>query len=310
MTEKSDGTVAILLCTFNGSRFLTEQIESLSNQTWPIIDVWASDDHSVEGTPEMLIKSAGNWDKGRFVVRTGPGKGFAANFLSMACDPAIDASYFAYCDQDDTWRPGKLDKAINWLNTQPDNYPALYCSRTELIDEQGHSMGFSPKFTKIACFQNAIIQNIAGGNTMVMNRAARELILKVGQQQIISHDWWTYMLVTGCGGKVYYDPEPQVAYRQHQSNLMGHNNDTKARWSRIKLLFRGTFKNWNEINCHALQHGMPILTKENQAILKTFEYLRGKKGIVGAYNLKKSGIFRQTFLGNLGLWVAAAFGKL
>lgn len=310
MTNKSAGTVAILLCTFNGARFLTEQIESLSNQTWPRIDIWASDDQSADQTSEMLVEAAADWDKGRFTVRTGPGMGFAANFLSLACDPGIDASYYAYCDQDDVWKPTKLDKAIGWLNTQPADYPALYCSRTELIDEQGHNMGLSPRFEKKVCFQNAIIQNIAGGNTMVMNKAARALLLKAGTQQIISHDWWTYMLVTGSGGKVYYDSMPQIAYRQHQSNLMGHNNNTKARWSRIKLLFRGTFKNWNETNIIALQHVKPILTKENQALLSSFEDVRGKKGIVGIYDLKRSGIFRQTFLGNIGLWVAAAFGKL
>lgn len=309
MTQSQD-KVAILLCTCNGDRFLAEQLESLSSLQWPVIDIWASDDQSSDNTPALLESAARNWRKGRFELKTGPAKGFAANFLSLATDPGIEASYYAYCDQDDLWKPRKLDNAIAWLSTQPDNMPALYCSRTELVDEQGQHISYSPVFKKRTCFRNAIIQNIAGGNTMVMNKAARALLVKAGRQNIISHDWWTYMLVTGAGGEVFYDIGPQIAYRQHETNQMGHNNDTKARWKRVRMLLKGTFRSWNEVNILALTEAQALLIPDSRLVLEQFRKLRNQRGFTSVYNLSRSGIFRQTRLGNIALWVAAAFGKL
>src|SRR5207253_1787714 len=100
------------------------------------------------------------------IVRNGPANGVCANFLSLATDPAIDADYFAFSDQDDVWYRDKLRRALTWLATVPGDVPALYCGRTELMSIDGRSYGLSPLFTRPPTFRNALVQNLGGGNTM------------------------------------------------------------------------------------------------------------------------------------------------
>jgi len=77
-------------------------------------------------------------------------------------DPAIDADYFAFSDQDDVWYLDKLRRALTWLVAVPGNIPALYCGRTELMSIDGQSYGFSPLFTRPPTFRNALVQNLGG----------------------------------------------------------------------------------------------------------------------------------------------------
>lgn len=104
--------VAILLCTYNGARFLAEQLESLEYQTHQNWVVIASDDGSTDLTLEILQQYQAKWPSGKLTIRGGPQKGFSQNFLSLACDPEIKANYYAFCDQDDVWLPEKLEIAV------------------------------------------------------------------------------------------------------------------------------------------------------------------------------------------------------
>ena len=193
----------------------------------------------------------------------------------------------------------------------PSDRPSLYCSRTELINEKGEHIGFSPLFSKPPSFTNALVQSIAGGNTMMFNKAAYELIKKAGSNiQVISHDWWIYQLITGAGGEVFYDHHPEILYRQHTNNIIGANNNFFARLSRIKLLFKGKFREWNDKNVIDLKSAYHLLTPDNQKILDKFEIVRNSRLIIrlkGFLNLK---IYRQTTLGNIGLIFAAIFNLI
>ncbi len=91
-------------------------------------------------------------------------------------------------------------------------------SRTRLIDAAGQPCGFAPRFKKAASFSNALVQSIAGANTMLFNSATKRLLERAGPHDVVSHDWWTYQLVTGAGGILHYDAEPSLDYRQHQRN--------------------------------------------------------------------------------------------
>src|SRR5262249_28608171 len=157
--------------------------------------------------------------------------------------------YYAFCDQDDVWESDKLERALCILNRMSQDRPVLYCGRTRVIDDAGRIIGTSPAFLRPPSFANALVQNIGGGNTMVMNHAARELLLAAGPEiDTVAHDWWIYQIVSGAGGAVNYDLEPRVRYRQHRSNLIGANNTFRARCERIRLLFNGRFKQWTDRN--------------------------------------------------------------
>ena len=114
--ESSKPLVAILLCTFNGARFLTEQLNSLEAQIYEDWYLVVSDDGSSDGTLEILLEFQERWPAGKMVLRQGPKRGFCENFLSLGCDPSIRADYFAFCDQDDVWLATKLQVAVDYFD--------------------------------------------------------------------------------------------------------------------------------------------------------------------------------------------------
>ena len=310
-TKVTQPKVAILLCTHYGQRYLDEQLGSFAAQTHATWEVWASDDDSQDNTLAILRIYQKKWPAGRLSVLLGPTEGFVANFLSLACRADIDADYYAYSDQDDIWEPNKLARAVKWLESVPDSTPALYCSRTRVVDTDNNEIGLSPLFTRRPSFANALVQNIGGGNTMVFNNATRNLLREVGTDiPVVIHDWWVYLAVTGCGGEVFYDHEPSLRYRQHDGNLIGVNASWLARIKRIRMLWQGRFRNWHDCNIAALRSLGDHLTKENREILERFDQARGMSLIPRLINLKRCGIYRQTLLGNLGLLAAAIFRKL
>lgn len=303
--------VAILLGTYHGQRYLAEQLDSFAAQSHENWEVWASDDGSEDDTRSILEDYKSKWDAGCLFIHSGPAKGFAANFLSLTCNANITADYYAYSDQDDVWEIDKLARAVQWLESVPPDIPALYCSRTRLVDSENNEIGLSPLFNKAPSFANALMQNIGGGNTMVFNNAALNLLREAGENKfVITHDWWTYIIVTGCGGKVFYDSKPTLRYRQHGGNLVGTNANWKARLRRIRMLFQGRFKHWNDCNISALSTLEHRLTPQNREILRRFADARNMSLIPRLIHLKSSGIYRQTLLGNIGLIVAAIFGKI
>jgi len=238
-------------------------------------------------------------------------KGFAANFLSLVCNPAIEADFYAYSDQDDIWEADKIERALAWLNTVPAETPALYCSRTQLVSPENSTIGFSPLFKKMPAFANALVQNIGGGNTMVFNHAARKLLMLAGQDvAVVAHDWWTYLVVSGCGGRVFYDSYPSVRYRQHGHNLIGMNIGMQARFRRIRMLFEGRLKIWTDTNIKALEKLRNQLTDENRAVLNRFTDARNCSLAPRLLRFQQSGIYRQTLPGNLGLIAAAVFNRI
>jgi glycosyltransferase involved in cell wall biosynthesis len=311
VTESSTPpTVAVLMATYNGGDFLDEQIQSLEDQTHASIDVHVSDDGSSDRTRAILEAWRARWNRGRFVVRSGPGGGFSENFRSLIVHADVDADYFAFCDQDDIWEPGKLRRALETLGP-PADAPRLFCSRTRIISESGRLLGLSPEFRRDPSFRNALVQSIAGGNTMVFNAAARHLLATASARSaFVSHDWWAYMLVTGAGGQVFYSSEPLVRYRQHPNNLVGTTNSIRGQLDRLERLGRGVFAQWSDINIAGLEDNIHLLTPEARTVFGRFKEARNKGIAERLRGLRASGVYRQTLLGNIALYVAAMFGRL
>lgn len=298
-------SVAVLLCTRNGEQFLVEQMESLQRQTHKNVRVFVSDDGSSDTTLSILAQQQQCWEQHRLSVFHGPQTGFASNFLSISCRPEIQADLYAWCDQDDIWHDDKLQRAVDWLSSVPDATPALYCSRTELVDECGHPIGFSPLFSKAPSFKNALVQSIAGGNTMVFNHALMKLLREAGNSvQAASHDWWAYLIASGCGGEVFYDVSPSIYYRQHTSNCVGANTGIRENGKRIKQLLHGRYRGWMDQNLSALQAISHRFTQENKDALKQFALARKGGLFQRLCGMRKVGVYRQTFAGNLGFTAA------
>lgn len=300
-----------MLCTYNGARFLAEQLDSLEAQTHENWVVFASDDGSTDATLEILHQYQAKWPNGKLTIRSGPQKGFCQNFLSLACDPNIRADYYAFCDQDDVWLPEKLAVALeNIATNQQAGVPYLYCGRTKYVNENLKPCGMSPLFVFPPSFRNALVQSIAGGNTMIFNNAAKLLSDKVGPVDVPSHDWWMYQLVSGVEGIVFYDPKPYVLYRQHEFSLVGGNNSFSAKMERVWMLLQGRFQRWNTQNIATLNQVSHLLVKNHQDILKLFEILRSA-GLKDRFRLMEvCGLYRQTRRGTFSLFLAVLLKKV
>nr|WP_275590850.1 glycosyltransferase family 2 protein [Pseudomonas sp. DP-17] len=299
------------MSTYNGASFLREQLDSLISQTHRDWVIFASDDGSCDATLTILSEYQLKLGQDRLAIFPGPRKGFSANFLSLLKRPELVADYYAYCDQDDVWNTHKLEYALQWLASSSPATPALFCSRTRLVDESGIPIGFSPLFRRPPSFRNALVQSIAGGNTMVMNRAAKELLAKTPPNTIIvSHDWWAYLLVTGCGGTVYYEGTPQVDYRQHGRNLMGSNTRLRDRFARMNKMFNGTFKAWNSANIEALMSLQSELTPSSLSSLIAFRNARGTSFISRIVGLRRAGVHRQSKIEDIALTAAMLINRV
>jgi glycosyltransferase involved in cell wall biosynthesis len=303
--------LAILLGTFNGQRFLSEQLDSFAAQTYGNWVLWVSDDGSTDDTLRILEAYRARWPEGKLRSLDGPQRDYAANFLSLVCHAHVESDYYAWSDQDDIWEADKLERATDWLAQQPASMPALYCSRTQLVDAQNRPIGYSPLFARPPGFANALVQNVGGGNTMVFNRAARALIQEAGDSiEAVSHDWWAYLLASACGGTVFYDPYPAMRYRQHGTNLIGANASLRARLSRLGQLLRGRYRSWNDANLRALARMQHRFTSENQRILADFADARSRWLLPRLQGLVRSGVYRQTLPGKLALFIGSVMRKV
>lgn len=299
--------VAVLLCTYNGQAYLEQQLETIAEQAFTNIDLYVSDDGSTDATLTILETFKLSWTKGCFEIFAGPQKGFAENFMSLILNPAIQADFYAYSDQDDCWFVEKISHAVRCIEHQQD--AALYCSRTQLVDEQEHPLGFSPLFRKPPSFNNALVQSMGGGNTMLFNQAARKVLLQAKISAVPSHDWWTYILISGCGGFIHYDPVAWMAYRQHAHNIVGSNQGYKALLIRCVMVLNGRYRAWSVHNSVLLEKVKPLLSDTAQHTLVYFKMMRSPSLFKRVYGLFKAGVYRQSLLGNVFLFVAVIIGK-
>lgn len=303
--------IAILLGTYNGACYLHEQLDSYKKQSHTNWTLWTSDDGSNDNTVEIIKEFAHKVGNSQVHQISGPKKGFANNFLHLVCNPSLQADAFAYSDQDDVWMADKLERAALFLSSVPMDIPALYCSRTLYVDRNNHTLEPSQAYLRLPVFANALVQNIASGNTMVFNNAARALLIKAGPNaEIDLHDWLTYILITGAGGQVLFDQIPSVRYRQHSKNLIGMNIGIRAKIGRIHMLFKGRFRDWNEMHVAALKKIPNVLTPKNKIIFEQFAKARQSKGFKRLAEFRKSGVYRQTISNNIAFFLAAILGKV
>ena len=244
----------------------------------------------------------------------GPAKGFAANYMSLLRKAGSEYKYYAFCDQDDIWDSDKLCRALKAIEDVRDcaDSPILYGSRTQIVDQNGVSLGFSPLFKKRPSFENALVQNISGGNTMVFDCNLRALMLKVENVQcVVSHDWLAYLIATAVAGTVIYDTNSCLKYRQHNLNRVGSNRGWPSRVKRLWQVFvKRRFREWHSMNVECLRFIEDDITAENKMVLRKFETLKEKWLIMGTFQLLRSGLYRQTLMETLTLYAAAFLKRI
>jgi glycosyltransferase involved in cell wall biosynthesis len=307
-----DAHVCILLAVLDGAATLPEQLDSLAAQTHRNWQILASDDGSRDDSAAILKGFARHHP---LVRMAGPGRGCAANFLSLIrrMGPhATEDSWLAFCDQDDVWLPERLSRGIAALSEGPADQPALYCSRTWITDGALRRRRLSAPRRRAPSFANALVQNIAGGNTILLNPAATRLVRSAARKvdAVVVHDWWVYQLVTGAGGRVIHDETPTVLYRQHGRNQIGANDTWSARVRRARMILKGIYRDWNDANIRALATTEQYLSPESRAMLTRFARLRRAGPLQRLRDIRQLGLYRHGPGGTLALWVSVLMGRL
>lgn len=303
-------TVTILMGLHEGAAHLREQLDSFAAQDhadWRLI---VSDDGSRDQGPAILAAFAAGRAPGQVVGVRGPRQGFAANYLSMLAGLPDDPGWVAFSDQDDVWLPDRLSRGLAALSGDG---PALYCSRTWVTAADLSGRVPSPLFRRPPSFRNALVQNIAAGNTILLNPAAARLMVAAARlvPGVVAHDWWAYLLVTGAGGRVVQDPVPTLLYRQHAGNTIGSNAGWRARARRLRHVWAGGLRDWNDMNAAALQASAALLTPEARAILADWQLMRATTPApLRLIRLARLRLYRQTVASAAVLWLAAATGRL
>ena len=287
--------VAVILGFYNGNKYVKEQIKSILDQTFNNIDIFIFDDQSKEKIELNKFKINNN-NKIKIIKRK-ENVGYAKNFLLGLKEAGSNYDFYAFSDQDDIWEKDKISRGIDALNSKASKFPKLYFSRTTYCNfDCSIEIGSSKIHKKKPTFANALLQNIAGGNTILMNKLARELVIKtVNTEKFISHDWWCYQIITGAGGKVIFDKNKTVKYRQHGDNLIGKNNGFQDIKTRIIEFAFGKVKKWSDVNLKNLIKYKYLLEKDNIEVLENFLKARRSKNFFRKlYYYFKSGVYRQS----------------
>lgn len=304
-------SVAILLCTFNGEKYLEEQLESIQNQDYKHWAVYVNDDGSKDTTLDILKRYQKEWGNKKLIIRQGPQRGFCQNFLNIINDKKIQADFYFLCDQDDIWMPHKLSHTIKKLSKLDPLKPALYCARTTYVSSDAKkTLGQSDLFLKPPSFKNALIQSIAGGNTMAFNNHLKSVAQKHPKADIVSHDWWLYILNELKGGYTFYDAKSTILYRQHDKSLIGANTGVLAKLKRLRLLMNGTYRIYNTKHLNVFRALSIETDKKNINLIDQFMILRDKSLIRRWRMIKELGLYRQTWDTHLGLYLGAILHKL
>jgi len=287
--------IAVLLCTYNGEKFIREQLNSILNQSYQNFTIYISDDGSSDMTLDVIFSYKKYLDSEKIKIINGPKRGYGNNFISNLKKHIDDANFFCYCDQDDIWDINKLEHALTIL-LKYGNEPALYCSITNLIAEDGGFIGKSHYKHITPSFRNALCQSIAGGNTMVFNKKAGLLLNYIpDEMQISSHDWITYLVIASAGGIIYYDRESYINYRQHNKNLVGDNQKLKSKFIRFMAFYNGSYRKWNGENISIL-NSLHCISHSNKKLLILYKKIHYGNFISRIISLSRISFYRSSVL--------------
>jgi glycosyltransferase involved in cell wall biosynthesis len=217
-------SVAILLATYNGARFIEPQIRSLNNNTTPFTVHWL-DDHSSDNTREVLRAAVLSLGIDLCEWHHPQRQGWQGAFLQLL--ERVDADIYLFCDQDDIWQPGKIDATV--ANLLPEVASPILCFSdplmfnndepevlrhlSDVVDAKG------PAFLQES---RAFIFTPALGHTIGFTRPLREIFLRhkdIARAYAVGHDWWMYLLAIASGTSRILSNVPTTLWRQHGNNV-------------------------------------------------------------------------------------------
>lgn len=222
----------VLLSTYNGEKYLQALIDSVLSQQEVEVSILIRDDCSNDKTAEILERLS--FENKRIKFYSGQNVRPAKSFMDLISEAEMNYDYYAFCDQDDVWLPNKLKIAIEKLDDVDSSIPLLYSSAVTITDKELNTIG---KYSKDNSFQNGlydIVMYATMGCTMVFNTKMLYILKQYHPAIIKMHDSWISYLCYAVGGRLIYDDDSYILYRQHEGNVVGAVR--KSYFSTIKKL--------------------------------------------------------------------------
>jgi glycosyltransferase involved in cell wall biosynthesis len=253
------------MSTYNGERFVVEQLQSILMQLPAKGRVLVRDDGSRDNTVAVIT----SLDDARISLTCGVNLGFGRSFLTLLAAAPPEADMVMFADQDDVWLPSKIKRAWQWLQAQGQQ-PALYASTQMLTDVKLRPLHVTRSWAQAPSFAGALAENMVTGCTAAMNAPARHLLLRAGVPEGVHfHDWWLYLVVSAFG-QVHFDKQPTLLYRQHGANQIGHGAGWLGRnWQMMRFLARNDWVGILLGQAHALwrHYGRELGVSERRLLL-------------------------------------------
>lgn len=247
-------SVAVIMSTYNGEKYLDEQIDSILNQTDLEVTLFVRDDGSSDGTKNILEKYAR--DNGNIHINFGENAGVGNSFMHALYSVPDTFDYYAFADQDDIWLENKLFQAVKALQ---ESGKMLYASNQENTDKDGNSLGL--RYKEDALINQTPLSilsvNMIAGCTMVFTNGFYKILCNADNRPSSVllrnriHDVWVAMVASLFDG-IVYDKNSYILYRQHENNVVGAKSSLGKR-------LKNKFK---KIKCKEYRNGRSMLAKE------------------------------------------------
>ncbi|MGT2894886.1 glycosyltransferase family 2 protein [Streptococcus entericus] len=264
--------VNILLSTYNGARFLAQQIESIQAQTYADWQLLIRDDGSSDDTRTVIAAFVAKDSRIRWVNPDEERNlGVIKSFYSLVKHEPADVYFFS--DQDDVWLPDKLAVTLSQVKQEDMTKPLLVYTDLKVVNQEltvlHKSMIATQSHHANTELQQELTENTVTGGTMMINHALAELWQTA--DDLLMHDWYLALVASSMGKLVYVDQATQL-YRQHDSNVLGART------------WRKRMKNWLRPQVLVAKYWWLIKSSQAQATkLLALPLPQDKKAIVDAY---------------------------
>lgn len=302
--------VIIILPTYNGEKYLRELLDSLYNQTYPLIEIYTRDDGSTDNTVRIIEDYSKKKVEGRKITIIPNGR---KNLNCPDCfikllEKAKNGDYYFFCDQDDVWMEDKIFQAVSKLEKY-DDIAAMHFGAYDFCDENLNFISKSAKLPKNVKLRNIIYDYWPLGFNISFNKELYDVVFKNRPEHIYYHDCWFAQVALGVG-KFLYSDNSTVKYRR-QENAVTYSNHSKFSlfaW-RLKRFFG---KNDNLIN-------LKKILKEYKILFDEFLTNEDKKTLEIFTNDTISNYFKRIFyphrlrlklIDEIGLRILFVIGKL
>lgn len=306
--------VHIIMASYNGEKYIKEQIESIISNTYSDWTLTIFDDGSKDATCQIVTEYEVAYPNKIKLIKNQQNKGVTKNFLTGVCQIQVDErhnNYYMFCDQDDVWMKDKIEntlKSMKKLEGRYNNCPLVVFSDTTVVDEHltvtepsfFKNSGLEPRHTKL---NDLLIENKLIGCTVMFNEEVRRKLVSLPQQQafpkeIRFHDWWIGLIASSFG-HIYYMDRPTLYYRQHGNNVVGN----KSFFEYVKKSFLSLSKQKKALEETILQGKAFLelygdeLSIEKKEIVSHFSKLSSygfvkKRRVLLKYRFSKTGILR------------------